>query len=680
MIMRYFLLTILFSSSFAQLITPLDNAYLNHIHVLFEWEQIPETIGYDLQFSKDLEFSDGVTQVFTEDLVHIEKDMIEWDNTYYWRVRASDYENEGPGEWLDTLSFTTGVPLSDPTISSIDEELYANGLTVFGAFFNYFSAAIDKSGREIWNSGDNSFVYYSTGKNGNILGCELAPGTQNNLPGSERTFEGQIIWSEPNNDFLHHDMIKLPNGNYLGIVETSSLGAIPVGGWTPLFQGLGFQADGMTVEFPWVGDKLVEWDKETKEIVWSWSVFDHYNMSDYDHLGGTWTEAYISLHYDWTHVNAVIFDEEESCLYISTRHLSRITKIDYPSGEIIWNLGREMPSGDVTLGNDIGFSFQHSLQKLDNGNLITFDNGNLAPEFRGTEHPISRAIEIEINNEQASIIWSHELAPELFGFASGNAQKLDNGNVLLTTVGGGGRSLEVSADGNTIWEGLYNLSLPDGAVYRANRIPGIFPCAYSIMIEGYKEYDGDVGVYLPSGSSNISYNIVNVGQYPISLTLNINDEANWFDSQSIQLDLHPGDRENVSFSGNVLSTNQGNPIHLNIVPDDHPNKSRTLSFNGFTTPLSKTEKNQPFSFYIDKPYPNPFNPSTTIKFRLDFSQYIDLKVYGVNGNFVETLIKGRLTKGQHSIHWNASNHPSGVYFIQIKSRNELKTQKVVLIK
>ena len=86
------------------------------------------------------------------------------------------------------------------------------------------------------------------------------------------------------------------------------------------------------------------------------------------------------------------------------------------------------------------------------------------------------------------------------------------------------------------------------------------------MIEGYKEYDGDVGVYLQSGSSNISYNIVNVGQYPISLTLNINDEANWFDSQIIQLDLHPGDRENVSFSGNVLSTNQGNPIYLNIVP------------------------------------------------------------------------------------------------------------------
>ena len=72
----------------------------------------------------------------------------------------------------------------------------------------------------------------------------------------------------------------------------------------PIVPGFRFQADGMTVEFPWVGDKLAEWDKETKEIAWSWSVFDHYNMSDYDHLGGTWTEAYISLHYDWTHVNA----------------------------------------------------------------------------------------------------------------------------------------------------------------------------------------------------------------------------------------------------------------------------------------------------------------------------------------------------------------------------------------
>ena len=58
----------------------------------------------------------------------------------------------------------------------------------------------------------------------------------------EFTFDGEIIWEEPNDEFLHHDIIKLPNGNYLGIVEVGSLGPIPIGDWTPLFLGLGFQA------------------------------------------------------------------------------------------------------------------------------------------------------------------------------------------------------------------------------------------------------------------------------------------------------------------------------------------------------------------------------------------------------------------------------------------------------
>ena len=97
-------------------------------------------------------------------------------------------------------------------------------------------------------------------------------------------------------------------------------------------------------------------------------------MSDYDQYGGTWTEAYLSLHYDWTHVNAVIFDEDDSDIYISTRHLSRITKIDYHSGEVLWNLGHQMTSGDVNMGSDLGFSFQHSITVLDNGNIV--DSGS----------------------------------------------------------------------------------------------------------------------------------------------------------------------------------------------------------------------------------------------------------------------------------------------------------------
>ena len=188
------------------------------------------------------------------------------------------------------------------------------------------------------------------------------------------------------------------------------MGPIPIGGWTSSFQSLGFQADGVTNEFPWVGDRLVEWDNETKDVVWSWNVFDHFNMTDFDQFGGTWTEAYLSLHYDLTHMNAVIFDEEESALYVSSRHLSRITKIDYPSGEIIWMIG--MPSGyntgDEHICTELGFTWQHNVHLLDNGNLTLFDNGNLSGLFG--QDATSRALEFKvIDNSYCEMIWEYTL-------------------------------------------------------------------------------------------------------------------------------------------------------------------------------------------------------------------------------------------------------------------------------
>ena len=676
--MRKLLFLLMLNHAQGALLSPHNNAHLNQIYVLFEWEQIPETNEYQLQIAENSDFTTNMNQINKSILVHIERDLIDWNKTYYWRLRPNFVS--GPGTWSETFSFTTGQPLSSSTSNITNIESPSPGITVFGAFFNYFSAAIDQDGREIWNSGLDDFVYYSTNTNGNLLGCHLLSGAENNLPGSEMSFDGDTIWSEPNNEFLHHDIIQLPNGNYLGIVETSSLGFIPIGDWTSLYQGLGFQADGVTVEFPWIGDKLVEWDKDTKEVVWSWNTFDYFDMSDFDQFGGTWTEAYISMHYDWTHVNAVIFDEEESCLYISVRHLSRITKIDYPSGDIIWNIGHDMPSGDVEMGNELGFSFQHSLQKLSNGNLLTFDNGNLAPEFRGTDEPVSRAIEISIENSEASLAWSHELTPDLFGFASGNAQKLENGNVLLTTVGGGGRSVEVNTNGDIVWEGLYNLSLPDGAVYRANRLPGIYPLAYSVMVEGLNEYNGDIGVYLPVGTSNLNYQIHNEGSHPISLACVLTDNQGWFSPQTVYLNINPGANQTLTFQGNITSIEGANLMTLAITPQNHENKLRTISFDGFTAPLTMIDNIHPVTYQLTRPYPNPFNPSTRIEFQIEENYYVTIQVYGVKGQLIETLLEKKMFEGKHSINWDAKNNAAGVYFIVMKIADTIKSHKVILLK
>ena len=667
------------------LVSPENGASLNHIHVTFEWEQIPEANHYEVQIAESANFSTPIVQVDDNTLVYIEKDALDWDKTYHWRIRpVNNYGVSGP--WTDSYSFSTGSPLSETTTIVSNATQIQEGVTVFGAFFNYFSAAVDQTGKEIWNSGSENIVYYSTSKYGDVFGCTHVSGAENNLPGMEFTFDGNTIWEEPNEEFLHHDMIQLPNGNYLGIVEIDSLGPIPIGEWTPLFQSLGFMADGITIEFPWIGDKLIEWDKETKDVVWSWNVFDHFNMVDYDQVGGTWYAAYQSLHYDWTHVNAVIFDEEVSAIYISTRHLSRITKIDYPSGDVIWNLGHQMASGDVDMGTDIGFSFQHSLQILNNGNMLTFDNGNLAPEFRGTDEPISRTVEVSVvesgNNFSAELYWSYDLPEDLFGFASGNTQKLDNGNVLVTTIGGGGTSLEVNPDGEVVWEANYNLTLPYGAVYRAHRIPGLFPTAFSIIIENYHASEEETGVYLPTGNSDIAFTLTHEGSFGQSFSFELEDQMNWFNQPSGNVSLEPGESTSLIFTGNVSAIDGGNTITLTVVPDHHPEKIKIINVNGYTNPLDVGDQMIPSGFELKQPFPNPFNSSISIQFSVGDANFrpIKLEIMDLAGRGIETLVDGNFATGSHEVKWNADAHPSGLYFVKLAMGEQIVTKKILYLK
>ena len=665
------------------LVSPENGASLNHIHITFEWEQIPEANHYEVQIAESANFSTPIVQVDDNTLVYIEKDALDWDKTYHWRIRpVNNYGVSGP--WTDSYSFSTGSPLSETTTTVSNATQIQEGVTVFGAFFNYFSAAVDQTGKEIWNSGSENIVYYSTSKYGDVFGCTHVSLAENNLPGMEFTFDGNTIWEEPNEEFLHHDMIQLPNGNYLGIVEIDSLGPIPIGEWTPLFQSIGFMANGVTIEFPWIGDKLIEWDKDTKEVVWTWNVFDNFSMADYDQYGGSWNQAYLDLHYDWTHVNAVIFDEDESAIYISTRHLSRITKIEYPSGDVVWNLGHQMASSDVDMGTDIGFSFQHSLQKLENGNILTFDNGNLSPEFRGTEEPVSRAIEVEVtesgNNYSAELAWSFELSNDLFGFASGNTQKLENGNVLITTIGGGGTSLEVTEEGNVVWEANYNLTLPNGAVYRAHRIPGLFPTAFSVLINNYQTNGEDLGVYLPPGTSVISFSLVHEGGFGQSFTYDLEDQMSWFNHPTGNVSLEPGESTNLIFTGNVSAINGGNAIMLTVVPDHHPEKIKTINVTGYTSPLDVDGEILPCSFELKQPFPNPFNQITTIQFSVEILRATSLQIYDVSGRLMETLVDGNFGSGLHEVKWNANNHSSGLYIVKLTAGSQIKTKKIIYLK
>ena len=88
----------------------------------------------------------------------------------------------------------------------------------------------------------------------------------------------------------------------------------------------------------------------------------------------------------------------------------------------------------------------------------------------------------------------------------------------------------------------------------------------------------------------------------------------------------------------------------------------------------------PKEFVLYPAYPNPFNPTTTIRFSIAVTHALLLEIYDITGQVVERLVNERLLSGKHEIIWNASSQPSGVYFVQLSNGESVQTQKLILLK
>jgi hypothetical protein len=79
-------------------------------------------------------------------------------------------------------------------------------------------------------------------------------------------------------------------------------------------------------------------------------------------------------------------------------------------------------------------------------------------------------------------------------------------------------------------------------------------------------------------------------------------------------------------------------------------------------------------------HPNPFNPVTTIRFRLSNTGLVELSVYDAAGREVETLVNTTLEAGVHEVEWRAHGLTSGVYWARLRADGMIDTHKMVLLK
>jgi hypothetical protein len=93
-------------------------------------------------------------------------------------------------------------------------------------------------------------------------------------------------------------------------------------------------------------------------------------------------------------------------------------------------------------------------------------------------------------------------------------------------------------------------------------------------------------------------------------------------------------------------------------------------------------------FRLETNYPNPFNPSTTIRYQLQQATNVDLSIYNIQGERIQTLVRAYQTGGEYNVQWNGKVNgitaASGVYFARLSAvgsqGTNVQVQRMLLLK
>jgi hypothetical protein len=96
--------------------------------------------------------------------------------------------------------------------------------------------------------------------------------------------------------------------------------------------------------------------------------------------------------------------------------------------------------------------------------------------------------------------------------------------------------------------------------------------------------------------------------------------------------------------------------------------------------LDVDEVNVSYVFKLEENYPNPFNPTTILRYDIPEKSFVTIIVYDVLGNEIATLVNEEKPGGEYEVKFNAANLSSGIYFYQLRAADHIETKKMVLLR
>ena len=159
----------------------------------------------------------------------------------------------------------------------------------------------------------------------------------------------------------------------------------------------------------------------------------------------------------------------------------------------------------------------------------------------------------------------------------------------------------------------------------------------------------------------------------------INSRLSKIDTVSGKILIHQilnGD--DIAFDLNPYSRDESNVAISYEFIDQNNNTISSGSLDYKLNPI-------PATFALKDNYPNPFNPTTTIRYDLPTSALVNIVIYDITGREVARPLSSMQNPGYHSVIWNSKNFngesvAAGIYFYQIQTKEFVQTKKMLLLK
>jgi outer membrane protein assembly factor BamB len=191
------------------------------------------------------------------------------------------------------------------------------------------------------------------------------------------------------------------------------------------------------------------------ELLFHWSAWDHFNITDLD------PASYTAANVNWTHGNALALDD--ATLLVSFRSLNEITAIDRTTGAVRWRMGGVKNQFTFLDTPMPAFARQHGLRVTTGGLLQLLDNMGDPQASRAERYLVDTAA------KTVRLVAAHAANPAALAQLGGTTQELPDGR-LLVAYGNGNRVEEYDQSGQVVWRIEGN----PGYVFRAQRIRSLY--------------------------------------------------------------------------------------------------------------------------------------------------------------------------------------------------------------